>query len=162
MILHQSANSVLFPEKIPGSPMSHALGLEVSVMGVVCSWVFFPLDSFLDSAICSLSSFWASSSASWSVQSSSSSGSSGSISSDSVSVSVSVSKISFSVLGEQSFGSFASGAGLSADWFRSWLTSSAHSLVVRFCSRGSATQYHQGWGTTVARRVVTLYQMLRP
>jgi hypothetical protein len=55
------------------------------------------------------------------------------------------------VLGEWSFGSFASGAGLLTDRFRSRLTSSAHSLVVRFCSKGSATQYHQGWGTTVAR-----------
>jgi len=97
MILHQSANSVLFPEKIPGSPMSRALGLDVSVTGVVCSWVFFPLDSFLDSAICNLSSFLASLSASWSVQFSSSLGSSGSISSDSVSVSVSVSKVSGSL-----------------------------------------------------------------
>jgi hypothetical protein len=73
--------------------MSHALGLDVSVTGVVCSWVFFPLDSFLDSAICSFPSSSASSSASWSVRFSLSSGSSGSISSDSVSVSVSVSKV---------------------------------------------------------------------
>jgi hypothetical protein len=99
IILHQLANLVLFPEKIPGSPMSHAFGLVVSVTGAViaCSWVFFPLDSFpLDSAICSFSSSLASSSASWSSLGFSNLGSSGSVSCL-VLVLVSVSKISGSL-----------------------------------------------------------------